>query len=253
MVKFLSANYDFPNNLPDSYALAKWEHQRFDEFVRFGPNGIDARALLQSVPTYVNDSVDGPPRNATTVFVRSKGQGWPSFYYRVYPEANPAINEAMSQADLPVRQVADALTVSSLSILFLPLVINLVPISLITSVSTRVMLIYMLCSDVLTVVPLFIKGIELVVIGRQQFRAVALRVENDMNGEVGNGAAGQLWSVECRIQTNTAAHGTIFILLSIAAAVVGIRLELWARRFIHARYRAKVEVREKHWRIGEGK
>ena len=74
---------------------------------------------------------------------------------------NPSIVLALEKADTFQQQIANVMLPSTLAILFLPLILSLIPISCFSYVTTIQMLGYILITDVLTVAPLGVKGIEL--------------------------------------------------------------------------------------------
>lgn len=230
-------------------SLAKGKRQYLEEYVHLSDaHGSNFSMLQQITPLYLNETAIGARVfNSTTRFTRFSGKAKPSKFQALHVEDNYALLDAVEKADLGVQQGDDALTSSNLAVLLLPLSLNLVPISLISHVGSTKMLWYILLSDVLTVIPLAIKGIELVVLGRTRFESVLVRISTSSNGTLGEAAAGELWAASCRAKESILSAGVVFICLAIAFLVGGVVAELWAadyskrRRMREAMLQAEIE------------
>ncbi|PXF43110.1 Zinc finger protein OZF [Gracilariopsis chorda] len=129
---------------------------------------------------------------ATTMMVSHNGIAAPAVIKPIPFEENLAVRRALDKADLYSQQVTDATSPSSIAILVLPLFLNLIPIALLADVSTRSTFLYALLSDVLTVIPLSIKGIELISIGSATFIGSVVRISSTSDGSESEAAAAEI-------------------------------------------------------------
>lgn len=233
-------------------ALPLFKRQYLQEYIYVDPQGENTHAVKEILPKYVSDDVHGPRiRNTTTILYRLRGDAKPASFYSIYPEDNPALISAMDDIELFVQQATDAVTPSNIAILFLPVALNLIPISLISRVSDWKMLLYMLMSDILTVIPLAIKGIELIVIARQRHKSVAVRMLSSVNGTLGESAAAELWGAECRAKDNVLPSGIVFLTLALIFMIAGVAAEFWARAYVERRVQSREELKSLFLRIGD--
>lgn len=101
------------------------------------------------------------------------------------------------------------------------------------------MLLYTLFSDILTVIPLAIKGAELVYIGGLRHRTIAVRMTSAMNGTLSNSAGASLWAAECRATKRVRPLGFAFLTIALVFLTLGVWLEFWARQYVKMRERKR--------------
>lgn len=166
--------------------------------------------------------------DTTTLLVSSDGTASLGSFNDVLPEDVPSVRRALEVSDLWVQQADDAITPSNLAILLLPLVLNLIPIAFISEVKSNVLFLYTILSDVVTVIPLGIKGIELVVIGRQRHISTSIAMTSPLDGTRAETATMQLWTAECHVDAEVYSIGVLFIVLSISFLIIGVVLEIVA-------------------------
>ena len=164
------------------------------------------------------------------------GETSPSMFGAVLMEENPSIIESMEKLDKFVQQANDALAISNIAILVLPLLLNLVPIALLSSVTTSFMLFYTVLTDILTVIPLGIKGAELISIGSSAHRSVAVRLSSSVALPRSKSAGAVLWASECFAPSNVRSWGVFFLTLSLVFMVVGIVLEFLAQAYMKRKH-----------------
>lgn len=184
-------------------------------------------------------------RNDSTTLIRAVRFGplrKAAFTSMSFPN-NPSIMGALSKADLFLQQAANTLLPSSIAILFFPLGLNLVPLSLFSYVSTLQMLFYILMTDVLTVLPLAIKGVELINIHRTKYRAVVVRMTSDydLNGRPPQVVGSESWATQCETKGNLGRVGIAFLTIALATLVVGVAVEYSAFSYVRAK-RRKIEA-----------
>lgn len=170
----------------------------------------------------------------TTTLLRS-GRGGLSLgrFQNLYPEEIPSLVAAMAESDLWIQQAQDAMTPSSLAILILPVFLNLIPLALLAQAKTSVMLVYTVMSDVVTVIPLGIKGWELIKIEKERHIATTIRITSLRNGTIPKTAAMQIWISECKAKQSVQSLGVAFLTVSVVSLVVGVALEFMAKAYMN--------------------
>lgn len=147
-------------------------------------------------------------------------------------EGNPALREALERAAADAEQANDATQHSNIAILALPLLLSLVPAALFADVNTLGLFVYAGLTDVLTAVPLAIKGAELLIIAANDHRAQAALY----TGARSPGAAfAELFVATCRPATPHVSTGAVFLGTAAVAIVAGVVAELLARRYMRRR------------------
>lgn len=112
------------------------------------------------------------------------------------------------------------------SILSLPMVMNLIPISCLTEVSSTGVLVFTLLSDVLTTVPFIIKGCELVSMGnRRTVREESMYIGRNTDDFM----IIETWAAECRMK-DVKTVGWYFIIVGFTVLIVGVFCEFQAAR-----------------------
>lgn len=230
-------------NAPLAQNLRLYDRQFLSEFMRVKDDGTLDQPLIFRVNERPPDS--DPPTNksvdhilnekTTTILSSGRGSVGPHMYGKLYPEEIPAYAAAVDMSDLSIQQAEDARTPSSLAILLMPLALNLVPIALLAQVNSFFMLMYTLMSDVITVIPLAIKGVELILIGKQRHVAAAIRFSTRANGSLPETASMEMWTAECRARDNVLPTGIAFVVLAIVFIILGIALEFIAKAYVNRR------------------
>lgn len=172
-------------------------------------------------------------RNATTSLSTWGGQPASSIFLEVTDLAdNPAISGAMAEGSRWLEQAEDSLAAANISIMVLSLALALVPLALFADVGPILALLYTLVTDVVSCLPLAIKGIELITLSRTRHDATRTRVYGlDSAGGVrpGDLAVAELWVARCFTKMELHAIGVVFLCVAIIAAIVGVILEIYFR------------------------
>lgn len=223
-------------NRPVLSAPKDFDRQFINEYTYVDEDGAKPETLNMIMPIYNSKEENYTSNNnTTTMFFRNRGQALPSSFSAIFPERNIALRSALEKADMDSQQVIDALAPSSLAILFLPVSLNLIPIYLITSVDDVKFFIHTLVSDVLSVVPLAVKGIELMVIGYRKHRSIGTRITHARNGSQSRAGAAELWAAQCQSMDRVLPVGILFFTLAVCFMVLGVIGEFWAKRFVTRR------------------
>lgn len=145
---------------------------------------------------------------------------------------NSAVKEALRLGEHDIQQAKDATTPSNIAILALPLAMNLVPVALIADINTIGMLIYTVLTDVLTAVPLAIKGVEVVLIGREEKTAVVTRITGGELAEGAENKAAEIWIAKCRPRGRLRLTGGVLLGVALGFMVGGIVAEFVAKAWV---------------------
>lgn len=233
-------------NAPLEKNLPLLSRQYISEYVHVNKEGKMEAALpfkLTMRPPENDTSPQILQNDTTTSLDLRRGSAGPHMYGHIDPPFIPSVAAAMELSDSSIQQANDALTPSSLAILILPLALNLIPLASLTKVTSIGMLMYTLMSDVLTVIPLAIKGVELIIIGQERHTAAAIRFSTAANGSLPESAAMELWTAECKARDNVLPAGIAFVSLAIIFCAIGVTLEYMCNKYASRR---KVSRRTEH-------
>lgn len=150
---------------------------------------------------------------------------------------NLAFKEALADGENENQQAVDAEQTSNIAILVLPLAMNLVPVALIADVNTLGMLLYTVLTDVLTAVPLCIKGYELITISNKRFSAASAQITGKRDGGPSAVAFGEAWVAQCRLKGHRKQlhMGIGFVTSSVILMIFGMVCEVVARWWVKKR------------------
>lgn len=140
---------------------------------------------------------------------------------------NIGVKAALEKSRDMTRQVQDTRTASNAAILVFPIFLALLPLALFADVSDFVTIGYVIFTDFLSVLPLAIKGVELLIVGLRSEIATRTLIMGklELNGTV----IAETWAVKCRADSSLVTFGAVFITIAILAMVFGIALEFFAR------------------------
>lgn len=245
---------------PMLHYLPKLQRRFLSEHVHVVSN-TDGNTEMKPLTLHNIKDIEGEKtqNSATTVIIDRPEVVTPSNYDVMRVEENPAIKASLSMSDISVQQVQDALAPSSIAILFLPLALTIVPIAAVAPVSTTSMFLYTLVSDVLAVVPLAIKGVELIIIGFQRHRSIVVRITSTIDGTFAEKAGAELFAAECRAREYVKPAGIRFLAIALGFMVVGIWLEFLAlgirrrrlasRKALDDKYGSLLGEKQEHYEI----
>lgn len=176
---------------------------------------------------------DWVPRTTTLLASWGGSPSSSSFRSLMVPASNPAIQRAIAQGADTREQVQHATAPSNVAIMLVPLLLTVVPAALFADIGTRGSIMYALVTDVLSALPLAIKGEELRRFGRRRRRATTTWVYGGR--KEGDLAAAETWHAECKVDPWIAAQGILFIVLAMVLMGVGIGLELFFKNKLRGR------------------
>lgn len=215
-------------NAPITSNLAVWKRQYLSELVTHDPKGT-----LQSlqIPAVKKEGGTEVFLSNTTTVISSWGGAPETSLYTSLPSAlNPALRDAIENNEKERDVVEDTTTMSNIAIMALPLLLTCVPISLIEHVSSVFMFLYIVVTDIVSALPLAIKGFELIDISGKTHVATKTWVLSDAGG---NGLAiAEAWCAKCRAKESLHRTGIAFVATAVVAMLFGVCAELVARRLL---------------------
>lgn len=211
--------------------VADWKRAYLDEYLRpAGPGDDTLVAATMTLPPLPGmDDRRVVRTDATTVVARWAGATHPSQFYSMQLEDNDALRDALEAGDHFVQQVQDAMAASNVAILALPLVLNLVPVAVVADVRWATVVWFAVLSDVLTALPMVIKGAELIKITRSSFAGMVTRMADPTKDARAVAVPAEVWVAECRVKGAVRPTGVVFVAVGVGMMLLGISLEVWAR------------------------
>lgn len=213
-------------NAPINESKPDFERQFMEEF--FPRNGTHSLQMdLRNIKTDKREE-------ATTIVER-----WSTTGYAIedmnFDDPLSPLTHAYQRNLVAIDLASDAITISNVAILALPMVMNLIPIAFLADFHTFGMFMYIVVTDVFSTIPFFIKGVELIHSSQPtQEEVFAFFSGNEALGSM------QSWVVQCKGEQKFRNVGIVFVVASLGAAVMGVALELWAKRYMYwKRARAK--------------
>lgn len=170
------------------------------------------------------------PRAFSTIVEKSSGKVHISAFYNMPFDRNPSLSRALMANTLAIDQAEDALRLSNVAILALPMAMSFIPVSLIADVSDFAAFAFVLITDVFSVIPFLIKGIELLYTGSDE----QVSADTWITGEEALLVA-ESWVAGCTPKDKYRVWGICFIVIGISVILVGFALEIFTRRFMRRR------------------
>lgn len=249
-LRTLITNRPAYEHVPLFERMILYEYLRIDAS---NPNDLDD-SLRVPLTVRPPDGIDLDPHvveNRTTTILEAKSgsHSSTSSYRPMYYEIIPAVKASLELAEQSKQQVNDALLLSSVSILVLPLLLTLVPIAALTSIehtSSKATFVYMMVTNVFTVIPLIIKGVELIVIGKQRHTAAAVRITAAIDGTLAPSSLAELWTAQCHMDSSAMRAGIVFVVVGIVFFLLGIALELLVKAYHVNQMRRAISEEDKY-------
>lgn len=141
---------------------------------------------------------------------------------------NRGIIGALEKSALRTELVAESRLASSIAILFLPSTLALFPVSLFQEVSLSTSFVYSLATDILSIVPVVSKGIELIFFGLSKQWAIYSRFYGGADPD--SSAFVIHWISYCSMKRLVLIQGVLYVILGLGLMIIGISLELIASK-----------------------
>lgn len=120
----------------------------------------------------------------------------------------------------------DSDTASNIAILLLPVGLALLPLSLFQDVGTGVTLLYVLFTDIISVLPVAIKGVELIELAAHEHNARTAYVYGSYKSQV---VATEMWVSSCKLKDFVRIRGIALLTVAFTSMIVGLILEFVVR------------------------
>lgn len=199
------------------------EHLYLDDYhrVAFQPFYIEITTNLSRKYNYSRTQ-------ASTVVSELGGRSGISVFLDTPLEHNIALRAALSGDHTMTLQALETSFPSNTAILVFPLLMALVPLALFADASSRALIFYMVLTDFLVVLPVAIKGVEVLLAVNANYFATRTMVFGDLRDQKSTVFA-NTWSCRCKVAQSLTALGVSFVLLAILSAVIGVALEFVVR------------------------
>lgn len=166
-------------------------------------------------------------------------------------ETNPALRSVLDSLDGKETDIVmDSDTASNIAILLLPVTLALIPLSLFQDVGTLVTVFYVIATDVMSVLPVAIKGVELLILSSHTHYARSAFVYGSAQSEI---LAVEMWVSECHLKRFVTTRGIILLCVALSATVIGLVLEFAIRhqvekykRINNSNLAKELEIDERH-------
>lgn len=110
------------------------------------------------------------------------------------------------------------------AVFLFPLILSLLPLALYADASNKLMLGYMIFTDFVAVLPVAIKGVEILVAANKVYFSTRSLIRGDLHNRPSTVVA-STWSSRCELAQKPTVLGVAFISLAISAMGLGVALE----------------------------
>lgn len=180
---------------------------------------------------------------ASSILSEWGGKTGIDFYGGRPVEDNLAVKAALSAFDATQQHLARETSLpSNTAILLFPLLMAVIPLALFADASSLVVLGYMIVTDFLSVLPLFIKGVEVLRVQNANYFATRTMVYGDLRAR-NTTVVAITWSCSCKRANDLTALGFSFVFLALLAMAGGVVLEVFVRAKVAQNKREAVDRR----------
>ncbi|PXF42616.1 hypothetical protein BWQ96_07666 [Gracilariopsis chorda] len=139
------------------------------------------------------------------------------------PSENPALTNAIRHNQVVIDLASDAIVPSNIAVLALPMVMTLIPVAFVAELSTFPTFLYVVFTDLFSVLPFVIKGFEL-------FHSSEVRSKEMIAYYVGSRTDGkiELWVAQCTGEEGFRKVGIAFLIIALCVTTLGMALEIFA-------------------------
>lgn len=184
--------------------------------------------------------------NTTTLLAIWGGAPATSIFKDIFNAANnPAVTAAIAIGNEVREQVQDATTPSNIAILIVPLALAAIPLAIFSEVTKFSLLCYTIMTDIVSVMPLAIKGYELIQFGAKEYKATRVWVYGAR--DTMDLTAAESWYAECDASLWVTTVGRVYLSIAILAMILGIMLEIVAKRILTKRRLLRREKLLEEW------
>eukprot|EP00178_Gracilaria_changii_P023317 TRINITY_DN70655_c0_g1_i1.p1 TRINITY_DN70655_c0_g1~~TRINITY_DN70655_c0_g1_i1.p1 ORF type:complete len:566 (+),score=69.39 TRINITY_DN70655_c0_g1_i1:172-1869(+) len=164
--------------------------------------------------------------NGSTILWTRNGRAWLSWHGEMKESTNPALQKVIAARAVEIDLARDAVVPANIALLALPLAMTLIPVAFLAELNSCGFLWYVMFTDVISTVPLLVKGVELIRTTRARSELVSYYAGDRELADI------QVWAASCN-GTQVYKHiGTSFVVISAIGILGGIALELFATRYM---------------------
>ena len=234
--------YYYPEmtNNPVDALMADYQRQGILEFVK-----EDFSKSLKLVHPWYNITKQGINEDGftqglnvsgTTIIGRWAGRASLASVGIMSFDTNPAIKHAFDANMKHIEIASDSVTYSNIAILALPMLMTLIPITFITEFSTFGIFTYVIFTDICSIIPFLIKGIELILASTTQRDEIFAYRAGDMKmGQT------EIWVASCKGKDDFKKIGILFVISSIGIMIIGLLTEFYAHRYSQRKRKRLIE------------
>lgn len=223
-------------NTDSSIELPNYERWYGGEFLGFNGTEVD-KSIERSLEKACDREGNIRPTSSGT-FSAEVWEGKPGTHALITEKTtdNRAIQSALDRSALRAEIIAESRLASAIAVLFLPSVLALFPVSLFQEVNLSTVIVYSVMTDVLSIVPIVVKGIELVYFASQKHYSIYTRFYGEQSE---NSAAISLnWIAYCQFKSVVMIQGVLFVVVGLGMMTVGLLLEVYSsKRLSHLKSR----------------
>lgn len=178
---------------------------------------------------------------ASTIVTEYGGSSGVYFFITEPVENNIALRAALSDGDhtMTLQAVQTSLP-PNIAIIVFPLFMSLVPLALFADASNRALLGYMIFTDFVAVLPVAVKGVEVLSVVYDDNSAARTMVYGNLRDRNSTVAA-VTWACRCEAVKGLTVLGFTFVSLAVFAMVTGIALEFVVRAQVQRNNQALAE------------
>lgn len=186
-----------------------------------------------ALPMVHPSRLTGELENSSTITSAWGGSG-KSVVTLKFDEMDMPLSMAFNENLLAIDIASDSITPSNIAILALPMAMSLIPVAFVADLNIVGMFVYILVTDVFSIIPFLIKGVELVQSALS--KNTVMVYYHAGNVTIGNS---QVYVVSCRGEGVFRKTGIVFISIALASMCLGILLELFAKRIMQTKRASK--------------
>lgn len=184
-----------------------------------------------------------PVMPASSVYSEYGGNVGINNFGNVPRDGNLAVRAALSAVkDTKQSMVQETSLPSNSAILLFPVLLAVIPLALFADASSKVVVGYVVVTDFLALLPLLIKGVEILQVQNSEFFATRTMVYGDLRMPNTTSVA-STWSCSCSLGKDLSGLGYSFVLVAILSMVAGSALEVIARAQVERSKRRALEAR----------
>lgn len=206
----------------------------FNEAIELDSTFQKLRSVQMTTPSCNSSGYHGQ-NYGTAIMNTFQGRASTSHFSFTPLADNAAIQAALQRGEHEKELVQDSDTRSNDALVIIPALLALVPLGLFQDASFFLAVVYIIATDVISVMPLLIKGIELTNYGSKKHYSSTSYFYGGLNAK--DFAVAETWSAVCSMRPFVRTKGLVFIFVALFTILVGIFLELLARYYLE-RYKS---------------